>query len=318
MRAVRVHTFGDPDVLRPDEVLRPEPAPGEVLIRVHAAGVNPADLYARRGFPNIPPDLRPEIRLPWTPGGDVSGVVVDTAPDVTAWRPGDRVFGLVRFGDINNGGRAYAEYTTAPADHLARVPDGLDHVPAAGVPMAGLTALQIMFEVAALPPGKKVLVNGAAGGTGHFFVQLAKTRDAHVVAVASGRHEAFLRDLGADEFIDYTTTDVATAVRDVDHLFDAVAGPDAYRLLPVLRDGGVISPIYLGDYHPEEAAARGITFAGGQVRSDGAGMAELARLIESGAVRVAVDSEFALADAASAHAHGERGHLQGKIVLRVD
>lgn len=317
MMAVRVHAFGGPESLVYEEVPRPSPGPDEVLIRVHAAGMNPPDWYARTGFANIPETMRPDLRLPFTPGSDVSGVVAAVGPGVTPWSVGDAVFGLVRFPELNNGGRGYAEYTTAPASHLALKPAGIDHVEAAGVPMAGLTAYQFLFDHVRLEPGRTVLVNGAAGGVGHFLVQLARTREARVIGVASGRHGNFLRDLGVDRFIDYTTTAVEDAVREVDHVFDTVGGPYGHRFLPLVRRGGTISPVFYGEYHRERAAELGITFPSGQVHSDGAQMAELARLIDAGRLRVGIDSVFPLAEAAQAHSRAERGHVQGKIVLRV-
>lgn len=317
MKAVRMHAFGGPEALVLEEVPRPEPGPGDVLIRVNAAGVNPADWYARGGFANIPEAMRPELLVPFTPGSDVSGVVAAVGPQVTGLREGDAVFGLVRFPQLNNGGRGYAEYTTSPASDLARKPAGIDHVHAAGVPMAALTAYQILFDHVRLGPDKTVLVNGAAGGVGHFLVQLAKTRGAHVIGVASGRHEPFLRELGVDRFIDYTTTAVEETVRDVDHLFDTVGGPHGHRFLPVVKRGGTLSPVFYGEYHLERAAELGITFASGQVHSDGVQMTELARLIEAGQLRVGIDSVFPLADASKAHERAEQGHIQGKIVLHV-
>ncbi|TGA83395.1 NADP-dependent oxidoreductase, partial [Streptomyces sp. MZ04] len=180
MRAIRVHVFGGPERLIYEEVPRPAAGPGEVLVRVHAAGVNPPDLYARAAFADIPPELRPEVPLPLTPGSDISGVVADVGAGVTEWRPGDEVFGLVNFPGRAS---AYAEYVTAPAGHLARRPAALDHVTAAAVPMAGLTAYQHLFEhlgpeYGSPPRGGTVLVNGAAGGVGHFAVQLARVAGA--------------------------------------------------------------------------------------------------------------------------------------------
>jgi NADPH:quinone reductase-like Zn-dependent oxidoreductase len=317
MQAVRIHAFGEPEVLTYEEVPRPEPGPGEVLVRVHAAGLNPPDWYARRGFANLPEAIRPRVGLPFTPGSDVSGVVVATGPEVSGLTEGDAVYGLVRFPELNNGGRAYAEYATSPAAHLAHKPATLDHVEAAAVPMAGLTAYQLLFDHVGLEEGKTVLVNGAAGGVGHFLVQLAKTKGAHVIGVASGRHEVFLRGLGVDQFIDYTTSAVEELVRDVDHLFDTVGGPEGHRLLPIVRTGGTLTPVFYGEYHRELAAERGITFRSGQVHSDGGQMAVLARLFEAGRLRVGIDGVFPLADAHKAHERAEQGHIQGKLVLRV-
>ncbi|GAA3224378.1 NADP-dependent oxidoreductase [Nonomuraea helvata] len=315
MHAVRIHAPGGPEVLTYEEVPRPEPGPGEVLIRVHAAGMNPVDWYARRGFAGLPEDLRPTLPLPYTPGTDVSGVVAALGPGVTEWQVGDEVFGLLRFPSME--ARAYAEYTTAPVGDLARKPASVDHVHAAGVPMAGLTAYQFLFDYIGLEPGSRVLVNGAAGGVGHFAVQLAKGVGCHVIGVASGRHEAFLKELGVAEFIDYTQVAAAEVVRDVDYLLDTVGRQQAYRLLPAIRDGGVYSPCFLVNFGDEELAKRGIVKRGGQVRSDGAHMAELARQMEEGRLRVGIDSVFPLREAAEAHERAEQEHIQGKIVLQV-
>ncbi|GGT07247.1 NADP-dependent oxidoreductase [Nonomuraea spiralis] len=318
MKAIRVHEVGGPEVLKLEEVPLPEPGPGEVLVRVHAAAVNPPDWYARRGFANIPASMRPEIPLPFTPGSDVSGVVAALGPGVTEWAEGDEVYGLVRFPRVGDlGGRGYAEYTTAPVGHLARKPASVDHVAAAAVPMAGLTAYQYVHDIIGLRPGSRVLVNGAAGGVGHFAAQLAADLGAYVIAVASGRHETFLKELGVAEFLDYTKVAPEDVVRDVDCLIDTVGGPAGHRFLPVLKDGGTLSPVFHGEYHDEEAARRGIVRRGGQVHSDGPGMAALAELIDAGRLRVGVDSVFSLEEAPRAHERAERGHIQGKIVLRV-
>lgn len=318
MQAVRVHEFGGPEVLVYEEVPRPEPEPGEVLVRVHAAALNPPDWYRRMGYTNIPADVRPPApERPFIPGSDVSGIVAAVGPGVTRWREGDAVFGLVRFPSLNNAGQGYAEYTTVPEGDLASTPDTIDHVQAAAVPMAGLTAYQFLFDHVGLDRDKTVLVNGAAGGVGHFLVQLAKTKGARVVGVASGRHEEFLRKLGVDQFIDYTTTAAGEIVRGVDHLFDTVGGPDGHRFLPVLNRGGTLMPVFYGEYHLDRMAELGIRFLSGQVRSNGDQMAELGRLIDAGQVQVGVDSVFPLALAQQAHERAAQGHIQGKIVLRV-
>lgn len=315
MWAARVHDFGGPECLVYEEVPRPAPGPGEVLVRVHAAGVNPPDWYARRGFANIPEAMRPVWPLPFTPGSDISGVIAAVGDGVTEWRTGDEVFGLVNFPGRGSG---YAEFTISPAAHLARKPAALGHLEAAAVPMAGLTAYQFLVEHLRLGPGGKVLVNGAAGGVGHFAVQLAKAAGAtQVIGVASGRHEAFLKDLGADRFVDYTGAAVEDVVREVDVLIDTVGGPDGHRFLPVMRPGGCIAPVYFGEYHRDRAAELGITVRGWQVRSSGEQLAELAVLFDAGRLRVGIDSVFPLNAAAQAHTHAEQGHLQGKIVLQV-
>jgi NADPH:quinone reductase-like Zn-dependent oxidoreductase len=162
-----------------------------------------------------------------------------------------------------------------------------------------------------------VLVNGAAGGVGHFAVQLAKWKGARVIAVASGAHESFLRELGADQFIDYTKSRPEEVAHDIDLVLDTVGGPDSSRFLPVLSRGGALYPVFFGDYDPGQTAKLGVTVSGTQVRSNGPQLAELGRLLDAGTLRVAIDSTFPLADARAAHERAARGHIQGKIVLTV-
>ncbi|MEU8873466.1 NADP-dependent oxidoreductase [Streptomyces javensis] len=331
MRAVRLHDFGGPEVLRYEEAPVPEPGPGEVLVRVRAVGINPPDWYAREGMPNVPPELKPPFHLPLIPGTDVSGVVAAVAADVTGFAAGDEVIGLLRFPTALQGG-AYAEYVTAPVSELARKPTAVDHVHAAGLPMSGLTAWQFLIELGhdhpspfqeaphrpmALDSGSTVLINGAAGGVGHLALQLAKWKGARVIAVASGAHEAFLRELGTDEFIDYTKERPEEVAHDVDLVLDTVGGPDSRRFLRTLKRGGSLYPVYFGEFDDEENARLGVTVTSTQVRSHGAQLAELGRLLDAGTVRVAVDSTFPLADARAAHERAARGHIQGKIVLTV-
>jgi NADPH:quinone reductase-like Zn-dependent oxidoreductase len=330
MKAIRLHEFGGPEVLRYDEVALPELKPGEVLVRVHAVGINPPDWYLRDGFKILPPEWRPPVPLPVIPGTDVSGVVAAVSTGVQGFSVGDHVFGMVRFpGAI---GAAYAEYVAAPASELAHKPVGIDHVHAAGTPMAGLTAWQFLIELGhdhpnplqpglhrptALGAGTTVLINGAAGGVGHFAVQLAKWKGARVIAAASGSHGAFLRELGADQFIDYTRSPPEDVVHDADLVLDAVGGPTTGRFLRTLKRGGALFPVFLGFSDFENAARLGVTVSTTQVRSSGAQLAELGRLLDAGTVRVAIDSTFPLADARKAHERAARGHIQGKIVLTV-
>jgi NADPH:quinone reductase-like Zn-dependent oxidoreductase len=206
MKAIRVHRSGGPEELIYEDVPRPTAGPGEVLIHIHAAGVNPADWRGRAGFPDVPAELRPKIPRPSIPGSDMSGIVAAVGPDVTAFRVDDAVYGLIRFPPFTEkgGGNGYAEYTTAPVTDLAPKPATIDHVHAAALPMAVLTAWQLLYPDVA--PGQTVLINGAAGGVGHLALQLAKLKGAHVIGVASTGHAPFLRELGVDDYIDYTTT----------------------------------------------------------------------------------------------------------------
>jgi NADPH:quinone reductase-like Zn-dependent oxidoreductase len=331
MKAVRQHAFGGPAVLLYEGAPVPTVQAGAVLVRVHAVGVNPPDWYLRDGYKMLPPAWRPAVTFPLILGTDISGVVVAVADDVQGFAIGDAVFGMVRFPGTGDGA-AYAEYVAAPAADLALKPAAIDHVHAAAAPMAGLTAWQYLVELGhdapnpfqpaphrppALGAGKTVLVNGAAGGVGHMAVQLARWQGARVIAVASGKHAAFLRSLGADDIIDYTQTPAEDVAHDVDVVLDTLTGPTSARFLRTLKRGGMMAPVFLGFDGADEAQARGITVSMTQVRSNGAQLEQLARLLADGTVKVAIDSTFALADAHQAHARAAQGHIQGKIVLTV-
>ncbi|WP_445288593.1 NADP-dependent oxidoreductase [Variovorax atrisoli] len=333
MRAVRQHEFGGPEVLRYEDAPMPELKPGEVLVRVHAVGLNPPDWYLRNGYKMLPPEWQPKVAFPLILGTDVSGVIDAVADDVEDFAAGDAVYAMVRFpGGLAGGSKAYAEWVSVPASEVARKPRGIDHAHAAGAPMSLLTAWQFMIELGHDEPnplqpnrhvpvpleGKTVLVNGASGGVGQFAVQLAKWKGARVIAVASGKHGTFVRDLGADEFIDYTQTAASEVVRDVDLVVDTVGGPTTGRFLRTLKRGGALFPIFpLGFSGAQEAEKLGVTVSTTQVRSSGAQLARLADLLDAGTVRVAIDSTFPLADARRAHERASGGNIQGKIVLTV-
>jgi len=279
----------------------------------------------------LPPEWRPQTTFPIILGTDISGIVAGVAPDVQAFAVGDDVYSMVRFPD--SFGAAYAEYVSVPASDLARKPVGIDHIHAAAAPMSLLTAWQFLIAQGHHVPnplqpaqhvpvplaGRHVLVNGAAGGVGHFAVQLAKWKGAYVTAVASGGHEAFLRDLGADSFIDYTKVAAEEVANDVDLVVDAIGGPTTARFLRTIKRGGALFPIFgLGASGGEEAARRGITFSTTQVRASGAQLEEIRPLLADGTIRVAIDSSFPLADARKAHERAAEGHIRGKIALTVD
>ncbi|AMR28508.1 NADPH:quinone reductase [Hymenobacter psoromatis] len=331
MQAIRQHEFGGPEVLRYEEAPIPALQPGEVLVRVHAIGLNPPDWYLRDGYKMLPPEWRPAVPFPIVLGTDVSGVVTAVAPDVSGFAVGEEVFGMVRFPSFGDS-RAYAQYVAAPASDLAHKPASITHAHAAGAAMSGLTAWQFLIELGHTEPnplqpelhrpvplqGQTVLVNGAAGGVGHLAVQLAKWQGAHVIAVAAGTQEAFVHALGADEFIDYTKTNPEDIAHDVNLVVDTLGGPTTGRFLRTLKPGGALFPIFpLGFSGAEEAAQQGFTVSATQVRSNGPQLAELGRLLEAGTVRVAIDSTFPLADARQAHERAAQGNLQGKIVLTV-
>ncbi|MGW7428507.1 NADP-dependent oxidoreductase [Streptomyces sp. NPDC054861] len=306
MRAVTATEWGGPEVLTETRVARPEPGPTEILVRVHAAGLNPIDWKSRAtgGFGMW--DETPVL------GYDVSGVVEAVGLGVTLYAPGDEVFGMPEFPRQAGG---YAEYVAAPARHFARKPASLSHVEAAALPLAGLTAWQALVETAALRPGQRVLVHAAAGGVGHLAVQIAKARGAYVLGTASAAKHEFLRSLGVDEPVDYTTTDFAETVRDVDVVLDCFGGDYGTRSLPVLRDGGTLVTLPSPDAVP--APERGIRTGFTLVEPDYAGLLGLAELVESGRLRPEVDTVLPLAEAAKAHELGESGRTRGKIVLTV-
>ncbi|MGJ5180946.1 NADP-dependent oxidoreductase [Bradyrhizobium oligotrophicum] len=334
MKAVRLHAFGSPGVLVYEDAPRPVPQAGEVLVRVHAVGLNPPDWYLREGYRMLPPEWQPRVTFPIIPGTDISGVVEAAADDVQGFAIGDEVYAMVRFpAGLAGESRAYAEYVAIPASELARKPAGIDHEHAAATPMSVLTAWQFLIDLGHEEPnplqphqhvpvplaGKTVLVNGAAGGVGHLVVQLAKWRGARVIAVASGSNEAFLRDLGADDFIDYSKTAAEDVARDLDLVVDAVGGPKTGRFLPTLKRGGALFPIFpLGFDGSDEARKRGVTISTTQVRSNGAQLAEIAPLLNDGTIRIAIDSRFSLVEAAKAHERAAAGHIRGKIVLTVE
>jgi NADPH:quinone reductase-like Zn-dependent oxidoreductase len=333
MKAIRQHVFGGPEVLRYEDAPLPDLKPGEVLVRVRAVGLNPPDWYLREGYSMLPQEWRPAVTMPVILGTDISGNVTALADDVQGFAVGDAVYAMVRFpSGLAGDSRAYAEYVSVPASEIATKPAGIDHMEAAGAPMSLLTAWQFMIDLGHDAPnplqphrhqpvplqGKTVLINGAAGGVGHFAVQLAKWKGARVIAVASGQHEALLRDLGADEFIDYTKAAPEDVVRDVDLVIDAVGGSTTGRFLRTLKPGGALFPIFpLGFSGAVEATSLGVTVSATQVRSSGAQLAEVGELLGDGRVRVVIDSTYPLQDAAAAHTRAAAGHIQGKIVLTV-
>jgi NADPH:quinone reductase-like Zn-dependent oxidoreductase len=316
MRAVVQDGFGGPEVLRVQQVPRPQSLPTEVLVRVHAAGINPADWKTRGGTGMAGLLGEPPFTLGW----DVSGVVEEVGFGVTTLKVGDEVYGMPWFPRVAN---AYAEYVTAPARQFARKPAALDHVHAAAVPLAALTAWQAVVDTADVQAGRRVLITAAAGGVGHFAVQFARHLGAHVIATASAAHHSWLKELGADEVIDYTTTrfeDAAAA--DVDVVIDLVG--DAHdrtstRSLKVLRPGGLLVAIPAG-VSPElaqAAEAAGVRVTPFLVEPDGAALTTIAGLIDAGKVAVEVEETFPLERAGTAHARGEAGRTRGKLVLTV-
>jgi NADPH:quinone reductase-like Zn-dependent oxidoreductase len=309
MRAISQNELGGPEVLHEVELDKPEAGPTQILVKVHAAGVNPVDVKTRAHGGRLG---QPPFVLGW----DVSGVVEEVAVGVTLFQPGDEVFGMPLFPREAGG---YSEYVAAPARHFVRRPANIDHVHAAGLSLAGLTAWQSLVETAHVQPGQRVLVHAAAGGVGHIAVQMAKALGAYVIGTAREAKHDFARSLGADEVIDYTKVDFASAVGDLDVVLDTVGGDYGIRSLPTLRPGGSLVSILPNTADALREAAAGFDVQANVVlcEPDQLGLRALADLVERGLLRVEIDTVFPLEQAAKAHELNESGRTKGKIVLTV-
>ena len=307
MKAVRMHDYGKADVLVLEDVPRPEPKPGEVLVKIHAAGVNPVDWKVRAGQLG-----KSKARLPMTLGGEIAGVVESCGADVKGFKAGDEVWSLLPL--AHWGG--YAEYVTVAESDLARKPKSLDFVHAAGVPLAALTAWQALVDTAGLKEGQTVLIHAGAGGVGHFAIQIAKARGAKVIATASAKHLAFLKELGADVTIDYTAQKFEEVAKDVDVVLDSIGGETQARSRGCLKKGGyLVSIVWPPDGKKlEELGLKGSLML---VKPDVKELDELTKLIEAKKLKCVVSEIVPLAEAKRAHELSEAGHTQGKIVLQV-
>lgn len=307
MRTVRQEALGGAEVLNLTDSPIPAPNATEILVKTHAAGVNPIDWKIREYGLWLTP--------PFGVGWDVSGTVVAVSPGENRFKVGDEVFGLPAF---PNEAAGYSEYVAGPARHFARKPSALDHVQAAALPMAALTAWQALVDGADIQPGQRVLVHAAAGGVGHLAVQIAKARGAYVIGTASAAKHDVLRELGADEVVDYTAVDFTEAVKDVDVVLDLIGGEYEDRSLRTLRPGGtyigVINPLALDEIRAKAQALglRGITV---NVAPDHAVLEQVAALAEEGRLRPLVAGTFPLQDVREAHELSQSQRATGKIVL---
>lgn len=307
MKAVRIHQFGGPEVLKLEDAPVPEPADDEVLIRVRAASVNPVDYKIRGGgYPPVKED-----KLPMTLGRDVAGAIERCGAAVEDFSVGEEVFAML---PPERGG--YAEFVAVKASDCARRPGRIDAVQAAAVPLAGLTAWQGLFDMGGLKEDQTVLIHGAAGGVGHLAVQFARARGATVIATARAEDRDFLEGLGATDVIDYKAERFEDEVSPVDMVFDLVAGETQDRSWKVLKDGGALVST-LTEPSSEKAAEHHATACRFTARPDGRELAEIARLIETGQVTPVVDHIYPLDAAAEAERRLEREHVRGKLVLEV-
>jgi NADPH:quinone reductase-like Zn-dependent oxidoreductase len=309
MKAIRVHGRGGPDHLSYDDAPKPQPGPGEVLVRVGATAIIATELTWDETYQTPTGDPHP---LP-IPGHDLAGVVAEVGPGVTDFAVGNEVYALTAFGRDG----AEAEYALALPHELAPKPQTLDMVQAAAVPLAALTAWQALFIHAHLAKGQTALIHGGAGGVGSYAVQLARWAGARVITTASARHHDFLRGLGADQVIDYTTTPFEEIVRDADVVFDTVGGETLTHSWQVVKDGGVVvsvvSPRPADD--PTQTRARFIWFI---VEPSGEQLRAIGDLIDTGQVQPVISKVFPLAEAREAWEVAASGHARGKVVLRVE
>jgi NADPH:quinone reductase-like Zn-dependent oxidoreductase len=316
MKTVRIHAFGGVDVLRYEEVERPEPQVGEVLVRVRAAGVNPIDCVSRDHPYRV---TTGSAQFPYTLGWDISGEVVALGEGVTRYRVGDQVYGMPRF---PHEARAYSQYVTAPVGDLAHKPRGLTHQEAASIPLVGLTAWQSLFDSIDLRAGQTVLITGGSGGVGHLAIQFAKWKGARVVTTTSTRNVGFVSDLGADMVIDYTRQTLRDVIMDVDTILDTVGGEALREAFQIVKRVSTIVSLpghagvqAIGD---ELAPQHDVTFIFKPVHPSGAQLAQIASLFDAGQAKTHLEAIFPLKNVAQAHVLVESGRVRGKVVLGVE
>ncbi len=308
MKAIRIHNYGGPEVLQYEDAPRPQPQPGDVLVRVHAAGVNPIDWKVREGHMK---DFWPH-KFPLILGWDLSGVVEEIGAGVSRFKKGDEVYSVP---DVSRDG-AYAEHIVVRESELALKPKSLHHIRAAAVPLAALTAWQSLFDTAQLQPGQRVLIHAGSGGVGHFAVQLAKWKGAYLFATASTKNQDLLRELGVDEPIDYTQQRFEDVARNIDIVLDTIGGETQERSWSVLKKGGVLVSL-VQPPSEEKAKELGVRAAIIGAQPNGAQLTEIAKIIEAGKLAPVIDRILPLSEVRRAHELSQSGHTHGKIALRV-
>jgi len=305
IKAIQVHNYGDTDQLKLEQVPLPEPQAGEVLVRIHAAGVNPVDWKVRSGLLK---DFLP-LTFPYIPGAELAGVVAKVGAGVTAFQPGQAVFGRTSKG-------SYAEYGIVPAGALALKPESLSFDEATTIPVGATTAWQGLFDHGNLQPGQRVLILGGAGGVGLFAVQFARWKGAHVISTASTGNMDFVRSLGAETAIDYTKTRVEDEVRDVDLVFDTVGGAALASAWHTLKRGGTLIST-AGQADEAKARELGVRTARFSAQVTSELLSTFARLIEEGQIKAFVGAVFSLDEAGKAQKLSQGGHGRGRIVLHI-
>jgi len=308
MKAVRAHTRGGPETLVYEDAPLPHLALGDALVRVHAAAITPTEFTWNSTWTSSDG----KDRRPIVPSYEVSGIVENVAADVSDLKVAEDVYGLLNF--WRDG--AAAEYVAVRAADMAPKPKSLDHVHAATVPLSGLTAWQALFDHAHLSARDRVLIHGAAGGVGTFAVQFAHWRGAHVIGTSSQGKAAFLRELGADEVLDYNSVRFENKVRDVDVVVDTVGGDTLERSWGILRRGGVLVTV-VGDAPEEKSDKYGVRGVSFLVQPSRIQLDKISELIDAGTIRPIIDTVFPLPRAREAYERGLQGHNRGKMVLQV-
>ncbi|MGL5832302.1 MAG: NADP-dependent oxidoreductase [Waterburya sp.] len=308
MKAIRIHDYGGLENIVYEDVSRPIPQAGQVLVKVAAAGVNPIDWKIRMGLLK---DFFP-YGMPLILGTDLAGVVADVGEDVTGLTVGQPVYGVA---DMTLSG-SYAEYALGRAEAIAPKPQTLSDVEAAGVAIVALTAWQALFEMGELQSGQSVLIHGAAGGVGSYAVQFAKLRGIKVFATASANNLDYVRDLGADEVIDYKTTPFEQVVNGVDMVLDTVGGETQTRSLDVLKPGGILVTTATPP-DPDTVKAKGVRAVMMMVQPKAEQLTEIAALFDNGKIQPPEQQVIPLAEARRAHELSQSGHVRGKLILQI-
>lgn len=305
MKAVVLREYGNADVLKLEEIEKPSPNADDILVKVHNIGLNPIEWKVRNGLGEAF-----GMKLPIFLGTEISGIVEEVGADVKRFKVGDEIFGNVNM--IRGGG--YAEYVLAKESEIAHKPKNVDFVNAAAIAVGALTSWKAIFTTGNLNSGQKVLIHGAAGGVGSMGVQLAKAKGAYVYATGSGKNEDFIKELGADEFIDYTKTKFEDVAKDVDVVLDTVGGETQTRSFEVLKKGGFLVSL-VAPPSPELAEKYGVKATMIQSGPNGELLEELAKFVEAGKVKAHVETVLPLSEIKKAHELSESGRTRGKIVL---
>lgn len=309
MKAAQISNYGGPEVMRINDVDKPTPTEGQVLVEVYAAAVNPFDVKVREGLVR---DMA-EPPFPATLGGDVTGTVAEVGAGVIGFKPGQAVYGQA---NALGGQGSFAEFTTVKASQLAAKPNSLDFTQSAASPLVGCSAYQALVDHINLQPGQKILIDGGAGGIGSIAIQLAKHLGAQVAATVSSDQLNFVKNLGADEVIDYQNQDFSKLLKDYDAVYDTVGGDTNRKSYKVLKPGGILVSM-VAQADDELVKKYGVRYVSQFTRTTTERLTKLAELIDAGAIKVQIDKVFPLEEAAQALEYQKTGRPRGKVIIQV-